>query len=197
MYLGHDGQVQVYENATIQPGSPINSDLLLDQSEANIYVMARNTVCLPKANILLLNVSKCTQNAMAQHCFARHQKQPFHSKPRPRCLLSGTDGRLSFTGRTIYRLSGLFWASDTSSSCVACVDGIKQKSGGRRKHPERPAGRRGQRSQLAVAEATMVLIRADGPPLCRHAPLKCELKSLIDGHSYREPVSREGAVEYR
>lgn len=37
----------------------------------------------------------------------------------------------------------------------------------------------------------MVLIRVDGPPLCRHAPLKCELKSLIDGHSYWESGSRK------
>lgn len=58
VYLGSDGHVQVYANATIQPGSPINSDLLLDQSEANIYVMTRNTVCILKTNTLLLNVSK-------------------------------------------------------------------------------------------------------------------------------------------
>lgn len=58
VYLGNDGQVQVYANATIQPGSPINSDLLLDQSEANIYVMTRNTVCILNSNLQLLYVSK-------------------------------------------------------------------------------------------------------------------------------------------
>lgn len=110
VYLGHDGQVQVYANATIQPSSPVNADLLLDQSEANIYVMTRNTVCAQKTNTLLLNVPKCDAAnhvvcTNCDNCFARHQKQHFHSKPWPRCLLIG---RLSFSGWTIYRLSGVF-----------------------------------------------------------------------------------------
>lgn len=101
MYLGRDGQVQVYANATIQPGSPINSDLLLDQSEANVYVMTRNTVCSPKASTeLFLNRRVHGQRIVA---LRGHLKQPFHSKLRPRCLLSGADGRLPFTGGAIYR----------------------------------------------------------------------------------------------
>uniref|UniRef100_A0A671U8R8 Plexin-B1 n=1 Tax=Sparus aurata TaxID=8175 RepID=A0A671U8R8_SPAAU len=38
-----DSQVEVYANMTIQPNSPINSDLLLDQSGAHIYIMTKNT----------------------------------------------------------------------------------------------------------------------------------------------------------
>nr|XP_057940873.1 plexin-B1-like isoform X1 [Doryrhamphus excisus]XP_057940874.1 plexin-B1-like isoform X1 [Doryrhamphus excisus] len=44
VYLGQDGQVEVYANATIQPNSPINSDLLLDQKGTHIYIMTKTTV---------------------------------------------------------------------------------------------------------------------------------------------------------
>ncbi|XP_044066241.1 plexin-B1-like isoform X4 [Siniperca chuatsi] len=44
VYLGQDGQVEVYANMTIQPNSPINSDLLLDQNGAHIYIMTKTTV---------------------------------------------------------------------------------------------------------------------------------------------------------
>lgn len=99
VYLGRDTQAQVYANATIQPSSPINADLLLDQSEANIYVMTRNTVCTHKTNnVEPLNATRrimpCAQTATI--VFAR---QHFHSKPWPRCL---RPGRLSFSGRAIY-----------------------------------------------------------------------------------------------
>lgn len=46
VYLGQDGQVEVYANMTIQPNSPINSDLLLDQNGAHIYIMTKTTVSL-------------------------------------------------------------------------------------------------------------------------------------------------------
>ncbi|XP_054642757.1 plexin-B1-like isoform X2 [Dunckerocampus dactyliophorus] len=44
VYLGQDGQVEVYANATIQPNSPINSDLLLDQKGTHIYIMTKDAV---------------------------------------------------------------------------------------------------------------------------------------------------------
>ncbi|XP_060914554.1 plexin-B1 isoform X2 [Labrus mixtus] len=45
VYLGQqDGRVEVYANMTIQPNSPINSDLLLDKNGANIYIMTKTTV---------------------------------------------------------------------------------------------------------------------------------------------------------
>lgn len=46
VYLGQDGQVEVYENMTIQPNSPIKRDLLLDQSGAHIYIMTKTTVSI-------------------------------------------------------------------------------------------------------------------------------------------------------
>lgn len=44
VYLGQDGQVEVYANMTIQPHSPIKRDLLLDQNGAHIYIMTKTTV---------------------------------------------------------------------------------------------------------------------------------------------------------
>ncbi|MEQ2170570.1 hypothetical protein GOODEAATRI_001633, partial [Goodea atripinnis] len=44
VYLGKDGAVVVYANSTIQPNSPINSDLLLDDRGSNIYIMTKTTV---------------------------------------------------------------------------------------------------------------------------------------------------------
>lgn len=44
VYLGGDGQVDVYANATIKPNSPISRDLLLDQNGAHIYIMTKTTV---------------------------------------------------------------------------------------------------------------------------------------------------------
>uniref|UniRef100_A0AAX7VCV2 Plexin-B1 n=1 Tax=Astatotilapia calliptera TaxID=8154 RepID=A0AAX7VCV2_ASTCA len=43
VYLGRDGTVEVYENTTIHPNSPINSDLLLDQNGGHIYIMTKTT----------------------------------------------------------------------------------------------------------------------------------------------------------
>uniref|UniRef100_M3ZGB1 Plexin B1 n=1 Tax=Xiphophorus maculatus TaxID=8083 RepID=M3ZGB1_XIPMA len=44
VYLGRDGAVEVYANSTIQPNSPINSDLLLDDRGSHIYIMTKTTV---------------------------------------------------------------------------------------------------------------------------------------------------------
>lgn len=44
VYLGQDGRVDVYANTTIHPNSPINSDLLLDQNGAYIYIMTKTAV---------------------------------------------------------------------------------------------------------------------------------------------------------
>ncbi|MEQ2274634.1 hypothetical protein XENORESO_003113 [Xenotaenia resolanae] len=44
VYLSKDGAVLVYANSTIQPNSPINSDLLLDDRGSHIYIMTKTTV---------------------------------------------------------------------------------------------------------------------------------------------------------
>uniref|UniRef100_A0A3Q2GBZ6 Plexin-B1 n=1 Tax=Cyprinodon variegatus TaxID=28743 RepID=A0A3Q2GBZ6_CYPVA len=43
VYLGKNGAVEVYANSTIQPNSPIHSDLLLDDQGSHIYIMTKNT----------------------------------------------------------------------------------------------------------------------------------------------------------
>uniref|UniRef100_A0A3Q2DRF4 Plexin b1a n=1 Tax=Cyprinodon variegatus TaxID=28743 RepID=A0A3Q2DRF4_CYPVA len=42
--LHKNGAVEVYANSTIQPNSPIHSDLLLDDQGSHIYIMTKNTV---------------------------------------------------------------------------------------------------------------------------------------------------------
>ncbi|XP_076015479.1 plexin-B1 isoform X2 [Genypterus blacodes] len=44
VFLGQDGQVEMYATTTIQPNSPINSDLILDQTGAHIYIMTNTAV---------------------------------------------------------------------------------------------------------------------------------------------------------
>ncbi|KAK7884780.1 hypothetical protein WMY93_027903 [Mugilogobius chulae] len=44
IYLGQDGEVEVYANTVIQANSLINSDLLLDHSGEHIYIMTQNAV---------------------------------------------------------------------------------------------------------------------------------------------------------
>lgn len=55
VYLGQDGQVEVYANMTIQPNSPINRNLLLDQNGAHVYIMTKTTVSI-KMLLLLWTV---------------------------------------------------------------------------------------------------------------------------------------------
>ncbi|XP_061829857.2 plexin-B1 isoform X1 [Nerophis lumbriciformis] len=63
VYLGQDGQVEVYANATIQPNSPIKSDLLLDQKSAHIYIMT-------KAAVEKRPVAECGDHLDCQSCLA-------------------------------------------------------------------------------------------------------------------------------
>ncbi|XP_061910627.1 plexin-B1 isoform X2 [Entelurus aequoreus] len=63
VYLGQDGQVEVYANATIQPNSPIKSDLLLDQKSAHIYIMT-------KAAVEKRPVAECGDHLECQSCLA-------------------------------------------------------------------------------------------------------------------------------
>lgn len=150
MYLGHDGKVQVYANATIQPSSPVNADLLLDQSEANIYVMTRNTVCAQKTYILPLNVPKCDAAnhvvcTNCDNCFARHQKQHFHSKPLAQ-MSPHLAACHSAAGRFIVCQESSELLTLPQAGSLSRIKGIKQKRGGR---PE-SAGGNTQRGQLAA-----------------------------------------------
>ncbi|XP_051906322.1 plexin-B1-like isoform X2 [Hippocampus zosterae] len=63
VYLGPNGQVEVYANVTIQPNSPINSDLILDQKGAHIYIMT-------KASVEKRPVAECADHLDCQSCLS-------------------------------------------------------------------------------------------------------------------------------
>ncbi|XP_034028079.1 plexin-B1 isoform X1 [Thalassophryne amazonica] len=44
VFIRQDGRAEIYATTTIQPSSPISSDLLLDQNGAHIYIMTKTTV---------------------------------------------------------------------------------------------------------------------------------------------------------
>ncbi|XP_037628792.1 plexin-B1 isoform X2 [Sebastes umbrosus] len=80
VYLGQDGQVEVYANMTIQPNSPINSDLLLDQKGAHIYIMTKTTVEKRP-------VAECGDHLDCQSCLSA--KDPYCGW----CVLEGRCGQ--------------------------------------------------------------------------------------------------------
>ncbi|XP_077458352.1 plexin-B1-like isoform X1 [Stigmatopora argus] len=63
VYLGQDSQVEVYANVTIQPLSPINKDLLLDQKGAHLYIMT-------KASVEKRPVAECGDHLDCQSCLS-------------------------------------------------------------------------------------------------------------------------------
>uniref|UniRef100_UPI0037E7C6FE plexin-B1-like n=1 Tax=Semicossyphus pulcher TaxID=241346 RepID=UPI0037E7C6FE len=80
VYLGQDGRVEVYANMTLQPNSPISSDLLLDQNGANIYIMTRTTVEKRP-------VAECGDHMDCQSCLSA--KDPYCGW----CVLEGRCGQ--------------------------------------------------------------------------------------------------------
>uniref|UniRef100_A0A8D0DBG6 Plexin-B1 n=1 Tax=Sander lucioperca TaxID=283035 RepID=A0A8D0DBG6_SANLU len=78
VYLGQDGHVEVYANTTIQPNSPINSDLLLDQNGAHIYIMTKTTK---------RPVAECGDHLDCQSCLSA--KDPYCGW----CVLEGRCGQ--------------------------------------------------------------------------------------------------------
>ncbi|XP_040008544.1 plexin-B1-like isoform X2 [Xiphias gladius] len=80
VYLGQDGMVEVYANTTIHPNSPINSDLLLDQNGAHIYIMT-------KTSVEKRPVAECGAHLDCQSCLSA--KDPYCGW----CVLEGRCGQ--------------------------------------------------------------------------------------------------------
>ncbi|XP_029995088.1 plexin-B1 [Sphaeramia orbicularis] len=80
VYLGQDGEVEVYANTTIQPSSPINSDLLLDHNGAHVYVMT-------KTSVEKRPVAECGVHMDCQSCLS--DKDPYCGW----CVLEGRCGQ--------------------------------------------------------------------------------------------------------
>ncbi|KAG7239856.1 hypothetical protein INR49_030589 [Caranx melampygus] len=80
VYLGQDGIVEVYANTTIHPNSPINSDLVLDQNGAHVYLMTKTTVEKRP-------VAECGDHMDCQSCLSA--KDPYCGW----CVLEGRCGQ--------------------------------------------------------------------------------------------------------
>ncbi|XP_062283826.1 plexin-B1-like [Scomber scombrus] len=80
VYLDQNGKVEVYANTTIQPNSPINSDLILDQNGAHIYIMTKTTVEKRP-------VAECGDHLDCQSCLSA--KDPYCGW----CVLEGRCGQ--------------------------------------------------------------------------------------------------------
>ncbi|XP_075951524.1 plexin-B1 [Anarhichas minor] len=104
VYLGQDGQVEVYANTTIQLNSPINGDLLLDQTGAHIYVMTKTTV-------EKLPVAECGDHLDCQSCLSA--KDPYCGW----CVLEGRCGQRWECQRGSVRGQWL-WSFNQTQQCL-------------------------------------------------------------------------------
>ncbi|KAL6120090.1 plxnb1 [Pungitius sinensis] len=105
VYLGRDGQAEVYANTTIQLNSPINGDLLLDQTGAHIYVMTRTTV-------KKLPVAECGDHLDCQSCLSA--KDPYCGW----CVLEGRCGQRRECQRGSVQGQWL-WSFNQSQQCLS------------------------------------------------------------------------------
>ena len=72
VFLGPDGEVEVYDVVSIQPNAPISSDLLLDQAEENLFIMTSTMVHTGSRHIhCLFHMGSVLPVLMDQSCFPR------------------------------------------------------------------------------------------------------------------------------
>ncbi|KAM9856306.1 plexin-B1-like [Aulostomus maculatus] len=105
IYLGQDGQVELYANITIQPNSPINSDLLLDQNGAHIYIMTKTIVEKHP-------VAECGDHLDCQSCLAA--KDPYCGW----CVLEGRCGQRQECQRGSVNSQWL-WSFNKTQQCLS------------------------------------------------------------------------------
>uniref|UniRef100_A0AAQ4RTT6 Plexin-B1 n=1 Tax=Gasterosteus aculeatus aculeatus TaxID=481459 RepID=A0AAQ4RTT6_GASAC len=105
VYLGQDGQAEVYANTTIQLNSPINGDLLLDRTGAHIYVMTRTTV-------KKLPVAECGDHLDCQSCLSAND--PYCGW----CVLEGRCGQRRECQRGSVQGQWL-WSFNRTQQCLS------------------------------------------------------------------------------
>ncbi|XP_068453440.1 plexin-B1 [Clinocottus analis] len=105
VYLGQNGQVEVYANATIQINSPINGDLLLDQTGTHLYIMT-------KTSVEKLPVAECGNHLDCQSCLSA--KDPYCGW----CVLEGRCGQRQECQRGSVRGQWL-WSFNQTQQCLS------------------------------------------------------------------------------
>uniref|UniRef100_A0A667XK98 Plexin-B1 n=1 Tax=Myripristis murdjan TaxID=586833 RepID=A0A667XK98_9TELE len=105
VFLGPDGQVEMYASTSIQPSSPINSDLLLDQTGAHIYIMTDTAVEKHP-------VAECGDHLDCQSCLSA--KDPYCGW----CVLEGRCGQRWECQRGSLQGHWL-WSFDQKQQCLS------------------------------------------------------------------------------
>ncbi|XP_071331633.1 plexin-B1 [Trachinotus anak] len=105
VYLDQDGTVEVYANTTIHPNSPINSDLVLDQNGAHIYIMT-------KTSVEKRPVAECGDHLDCQSCLSA--KDPYCGW----CVLEGRCGQRQECQRGSLQGQWL-WSFNQTQQCLS------------------------------------------------------------------------------
>ncbi|XP_041946442.1 plexin-B1 isoform X2 [Alosa sapidissima] len=105
VFLGPNGEVEEYAVISIQPNVPISSELILDQSEENLYVMTHTM--LEKRP-----VAECHQHTDCQSCLFAHD--PYCGW----CVLEGRCGQRTECARGAQEGQWL-WSFDMEQQCLS------------------------------------------------------------------------------
>ncbi|KAM8829811.1 plexin-B1-like isoform 3-T4 [Synchiropus picturatus] len=105
VYLGKDGRMEVYANVSVEANSPINSDLLLDQTGTHIYIMTKNAVEKRP-------VAECGDHMDCQTCLLA--KDPYCGW----CVLEGRCGQRWECQRGALRGQWL-WSFNQTQQCLS------------------------------------------------------------------------------
>ncbi|XP_072552156.1 plexin-B1 isoform X2 [Salminus brasiliensis] len=111
VFLGGSGEVKKYSTLSIQPGLPINKDLLLDSAQKHLYIMTTNTVEKRP-------VAECERHTDCQSCIAAHD--PYCGW----CVLEGKCGVRSDCRRSSAEGHWL-WSFDEEQKCLR-VESLSQ-----------------------------------------------------------------------
>ncbi|XP_048858372.1 plexin-B1 [Brienomyrus brachyistius] len=105
VYLGPNGEVEEYDDVSIQPNAAISSDLFLDQTEEHLFVMT-------SSRLEKRPVAECYRHLDCNSCLAAHD--PYCGW----CVLEGRCGRRSECPRAD-RPGQWLWSFDMEQHCLA------------------------------------------------------------------------------